>query len=364
MNLDQFRNFVNASETITVPNPMVFTGAVIFSGTVTLSGATITGLTVTDSAVSPDATDGASLGTTALMWSDLFLASGAVINFNNGDVTVTHAANSLAFAGASSGYSFDALVFPATSDGAALGSTSKMWSDLFLASGAVINFNNGDVTLTHAANKLTLAGGELNTGADAAGVDVKLFGGTASNYLLYDASEDQLAVVQANAATSGVERAVNVSQTHTGVGASAEALTVALTSNVAFGSYANAICGRIDLSTTGLVSGLIGVVCGELNMPGGTVAGAAGTYSVFEAEINCPTSYDSNVPIHVFQINAWGAAVGKFDDYGYLFDLTGVTSDAAHIWYDNQKAAPAVEEFVRVKTPSGVRYLALYDANA
>lgn len=49
-----------------------------------------------------------------------------------------------------------------TSDGAALGSTSKMWSDLFLASGAVINFNNGDVTLTHSANLLTLAGGDFN----------------------------------------------------------------------------------------------------------------------------------------------------------------------------------------------------------
>ena len=44
---------------------------------------------------------------------------------------------------------------PGTSDGIALGTTSLMWSDLFLASGAVINLNNGDVTLTHSANTLT-----------------------------------------------------------------------------------------------------------------------------------------------------------------------------------------------------------------
>jgi hypothetical protein len=44
------------------------------------------------------------------MWSDLFLASGGVINWNNGDVTATHSANTLAFAGASSGYTFDAAV--------------------------------------------------------------------------------------------------------------------------------------------------------------------------------------------------------------------------------------------------------------
>ena len=50
---------------------------------------------------------------------------------------------------------------PASSDGTALGSTSKMWSDLFLASGGVINFNNGDVTLTHSSNALTIAGGTL-----------------------------------------------------------------------------------------------------------------------------------------------------------------------------------------------------------
>lgn len=40
----------------------------------------------------------------------LNLPSGGVIDWNNGDVTVTHSPNALAFAGASSGYSFDALV--------------------------------------------------------------------------------------------------------------------------------------------------------------------------------------------------------------------------------------------------------------
>jgi hypothetical protein len=46
---------------------------------------------------------------------------------------------------------------PGTSDGIALGTTSLMWSDLFLASGSVINLNNGNVTLTHSSNTLTVA---------------------------------------------------------------------------------------------------------------------------------------------------------------------------------------------------------------
>jgi len=121
---------------------------------------------------SPVSSDGAALGTTSLMWSDLFLASGAVINFNNGDATLTHSANTIAFAGASSGYTFDALVTPAASDGAPLGSATVMWSDLFLASGAVVNFNNGDVTLTHSANTLAVAGGTLTCEALSPSGDV------------------------------------------------------------------------------------------------------------------------------------------------------------------------------------------------
>ena len=54
---------------------------------------------------------------------------------------------------------------PVTSDGAALGGASNMWSDLFIASGGVLNFNNGDMTLTHSSNTLTAAGGTVATAA-------------------------------------------------------------------------------------------------------------------------------------------------------------------------------------------------------
>ena len=58
-----------------------------------------------------------------------------------------------------------ATVSPNASDGVPLGTTSLMWSDLFLASGAVVNFNAGDVTATHSSNTLTIAGGTLATAA-------------------------------------------------------------------------------------------------------------------------------------------------------------------------------------------------------
>ncbi len=55
---------------------------------------------------------------------------------------------------------------PTSNDGAALGNTTNQFSDLFLASGAVMNFNNGDVTITHSADTLTIGGGDLALGAN------------------------------------------------------------------------------------------------------------------------------------------------------------------------------------------------------
>jgi len=45
---------------------------------------------------------------------------------------------------------------PGTSNGTALGTTSLQWSDLFLASGGVINFNNGDATITGDGSNLDI----------------------------------------------------------------------------------------------------------------------------------------------------------------------------------------------------------------
>jgi|10_taG_2_1085330.scaffolds.fasta_scaffold02140_9 cytoskeletal protein CcmA (bactofilin family) len=72
----------------TIGGTLGVTGAL--TGSSTVQGTTITATT----AFVPDASDGAALGTSALEFSDLFLADGAVINFGDDqDVSLTHVAD-------------------------------------------------------------------------------------------------------------------------------------------------------------------------------------------------------------------------------------------------------------------------------
>lgn len=71
---------------------------------------------------------------------------------------------------------------PVTNGGASLGRSNKKWKDLFLASVSTINFDSGDVTITHSANALTLAGGAMTFSdgiADSGTISAGTWSGTA-----------------------------------------------------------------------------------------------------------------------------------------------------------------------------------------
>lgn len=165
--------------------------------------------TATATAVLPISSDGTTLGTSGLPFSDLFLASGGVINWAAGNVTLTHSSGLLSLnspltisnfnpiitltdtdtgsdALISGSSSLGALILgadtnnevadslivfrvdgsdrayltltgflPGSNDLLTLGGATVSWSDLFLASGGVVNWNNGNVTITHSTNLLT-----------------------------------------------------------------------------------------------------------------------------------------------------------------------------------------------------------------
>ena len=150
----------------------------------------------------PVTTDGGSLGTATLNWSDLFLDSGAVVNFDNGNVTLTHETGKLVTSGHISGsatttgsFGFlniagDAVIggnitfgdadtdniaftgeissslIPDSDNAFDLGTSSKAWKDLYL---------QGDVILTDAGQLKTNAG---NLTVDSTAANLVLDGHT------------------------------------------------------------------------------------------------------------------------------------------------------------------------------------------
>lgn len=70
------------------------TGKLIQNSTVTIAD---TGAIAGTTSIVPTSNDAGALGSATLSYSDLFLASGAVINFNNGNATVTHSSGLLTF---------------------------------------------------------------------------------------------------------------------------------------------------------------------------------------------------------------------------------------------------------------------------
>lgn len=87
--------------------------------------------------------------------------AGVLVESANGtDVAILGAANTanVSFLGAVSSVG---AILPSTNDGAALGAAGQAWSDVFLAEGAVVNWDSGDVTLTQTGNVLAVAGGDF-----------------------------------------------------------------------------------------------------------------------------------------------------------------------------------------------------------
>ena len=78
-----------------------------------------------ENSFSPKSTNGASLGSSSLMWSDLFLASGGVIRWHDGtgESTITHSANTIAI---TSGYGSEVCALTVEGDITALTSDKRL----------------------------------------------------------------------------------------------------------------------------------------------------------------------------------------------------------------------------------------------
>ena len=98
-------------------------------------------------------------------WSDL--GSVTTVDINGGTIDNIIIGGSSAAAITGTRITANTNLVPDENDGAGLGISGTAWADLFLASGGVINWNAGNVTLTQAASSLTLSGSASTSGVPA-----------------------------------------------------------------------------------------------------------------------------------------------------------------------------------------------------
>jgi hypothetical protein len=128
---------------------------------VMLNGTLAKEVSLSPTAFFPTTNDGSALGTSSNMWADLYLASGGVIRFNNSDVTITHASNQLTISGADNGIFHANDFVPTTPNARWFGSFSAGYAAFVLGASGVLYFGGNDVSMTHSSNLVTLAGGDF-----------------------------------------------------------------------------------------------------------------------------------------------------------------------------------------------------------
>ena len=155
---------------------------------------------------------------------------------------------------------------PHSNDGLALGASNRQWSDLFLAEGAVINFDNGDVTLTQTNNVLAVAG---TTDTTFVG-NISASGNLDVKHRLFDTGSTQLGAVG-----GGIGDVINIGDTSTVPGAIYQLQgggTWALTDADAAASASGSIAVALGANST--TNGMLLRGLSKLNHDPGGLAGA------------------------------------------------------------------------------------------
>lgn len=169
---------------------------------------------------------------------------------------------------------------PGVTNSSALGTTSLQWSDLFLASGGVINFNGDEITMTHST---------IGTGGK---IKVETTWGTAA----------------------ALGRPFEVSL---------------IIDDVRLGSYANAFKAIVDCGASGGSQGVLSASNHEMDLP--TTAGGEGVYTCVEHEMVAPEGFNSSGCILSWMyFNAGGTDVADIYAVADLFHIdSGVVAGAS-----------------------------------
>jgi hypothetical protein len=117
--------------------------------------------------------------------------------------------------------------------------------------------------------------------------------------------------------------------TMTGVGGTGGRTLFQMDTNVALGSFSNALKAQVTYGATGRTTGLGSAFVAELSLSAGT---SSGSYAPLEIELNAPTGASTGTLTSFIHASTQGAGVAAVDDNAVFFNLQGVTAGSGHIF--------------------------------
>jgi len=210
---------------------------------------------------------------------------------------------------------------------------------------------------------LYIGGTEVtSTAAELNYLDVTAGTSAASKALVLDSSEFlDWAVTSASTSGSVSVEPLNFDVTMTGVGGVGGRAKFTLTTNVALGSWSNALKAETTYGASGKTTGLGSAFVAEMTLSAGT---AAGNYAPIEVELNLGTGALTGTATSLFYASVNGADKATFDTNGYLFNIQGLTG-AEDKAFDDAVEISNVNEItggLRVKIGAADYYILLATA--
>ena len=193
--------------------------------------------------------------------------------------------------------------------------------------------------------------GAFNIGDGTYDMDFKVFMGSTSNYVLFDnslalvsfietrttmgtsgdpltlddATETGLSIytTSASAHASNSAEAMYVKSTMTGAGGVGGRSRFHMYTNVALGSWSNALKAYAEYGSAGRTAGLGSAFCAEIALSAGTISG---TYAPLETELTLASGGSTGTATSFLYGNVSGTGVATLNSNAYLFQLgAGVT---------------------------------------
>jgi len=163
-------------------------------------------------------------------------------------------------------------------------------------------------------------------------------------------------ITTTNAATSGTYQPLVVDTTMTGAGADGGRSKFAMSTNVALGSFSNALKAEVTYGASGRTTGLGSAFVAEMTLSAGT---SSGNYAPVEIELNAPASASTGTATAFMYISAQGANVAAVDSNAFLFNLQGLTAGSGKLLTTGTTLASAAAT-LKCKVGATTYYLPLY----